>query len=86
MALTGQWVSEKIFVYYGNIHGHGHEVINVFSCSAQLRLKFILFKNVKMQTFVDILTFISRKIYRFWRSKPKISVYLSYFVIYEQFK
>ena len=38
----------------------GPEVIKLFSCSAQLRLKFILLINVKMPTIVGILTFISR--------------------------
>ena len=40
--------------------GPGPEVIKLFSCSAQLRLKFILLINVKMPTIVGILTFISR--------------------------
>ena len=40
--------------------GPGSEVIKLFSCSAQLRLKFILLINVKMPTIVGILTFISR--------------------------
>ena len=35
------------------------EVINLFSCSTQLSTKFILLINVKMSTFVDILTFIA---------------------------
>ena len=38
----------------------GSEVIKCFSCSAHLRLKFILLINVKMPTIVGILTFISR--------------------------
>ena len=38
----------------------GPEVIKLFSCSAQLRLKFILLINVKMPTIVGILTFMSR--------------------------
>ena len=38
----------------------GPEVIKLFSCSSQLRLKFILLINVKMPTIVGILTFISR--------------------------
>ena len=42
----------------------GPEVIKLFSCSAQLRLKFILLINVKVPTFVGILTFISRINYR----------------------
>ena len=35
------------------------EVIKLFSCSTQLSTKFILLINVKMPTFVGILTFIS---------------------------
>ena len=42
------------------------QVIKLFSCSTQLRLKFILLINVKMPTIVGILTFISRINYRFW--------------------
>ena len=37
----------------------GPEVIKLFSCSTQLSTKFILLINVKMQTIVGILTFIS---------------------------
>ena len=59
---------------------------NLFSCSAQLRLKFILLINVKMPTIVGILTFMSRINYRLWRSKPEILIYLGYFVISDQFK
>ena len=57
-----------------------------FSCSAQLRLKFILLINVEMPTIVGILTFISRINYRLWSSEPSISIYLGYFCIYEEFK
>ena len=60
----------------------GPEVIKLFSCSAQLRLKFILLINVKMPTIVGILTFISRINYRLSWSKPEISIYF----IYEQLK
>ena len=35
----------------------GAEVIKLFSCSAQLRLKFILLINVKMPTVVQLLAF-----------------------------
>ena len=38
----------------------GPEVIKLFSCSTQLRSKFILLINVEMPTIVGILTFISR--------------------------
>ena len=43
----------------------GPEVIKLFSCSDQLRLKFILLINVKMPTIVGILTFMSRINYLF---------------------
>ena len=42
----------------------GPEAIKLFSCSAQLRLKFILLITVEMPAIVDMLTFISRKNYR----------------------
>ena len=64
----------------------GPKVIKLFSCSAQLRLKFILLIKVKMPTIVGILTFISRIDYRLLCSKPSISIYLGYFGIYEQLK
>ena len=44
----------------------GPKVIKLFSCLAQLRLKFIPLINVKMPTIVGILTFISRIIHRLW--------------------
>ena len=34
--------------------------MNIFPCSTQLSMKFILLINVKMPTIVDILAFISR--------------------------
>ena len=40
--------------------GWSHQCLTLFSCSAQLRLKFILLINVKMPTVVGILTFINR--------------------------
>ena len=46
--------------------GAGPEVIKPFSCSAQLRLKFILLINVKRPTIVGILTFICSINYRLW--------------------
>ena len=64
----------------------GHEVIKLFSCSAQLRLQFILLINVKMPTIVGILTFISRINCSLWGSQPEFSIYLGYFSFYEQFK
>ena len=64
----------------------GPEVIKLFSCSAQLRLKFILLINIKMPTIVGILTFISRINYKLWNSKPSISIYLGNFSTYEELK
>ena len=64
----------------------GPKVIKLFSCSAQLRLQFILLINVKMPTIVGILTFISRINYRLWSSKPSISIYFGYFSIHEDLK
>ena len=39
----------------------GPEVIELFSCSTQLSMKFVLLINGKMPTIVGILTFMSRK-------------------------
>ena len=64
----------------------GPEVIKLFSCSAEPRLKFILLINVKMPTIVGILTFISRINYRLWHSKAPFSIYLGYSGLYEQSK
>ena len=61
-------------------------VIKLFSCSAQVRLKFILLMNVKMPTIFGILTFIRGIYYMLLKSKPSISRYLGYFSIYEQLK
>ena len=64
----------------------GPDVIKLFSCSAQLRLKFILLINVKMPTIVGILTFISRINYYFLSFEPEFSTNFDYFNIYEQLK
>ena len=61
-------------------------VIKLFSCSAQLRLKFILLINVKMPTIVGILTFMSRINYRLWQSELEILTNFGYFRNNEQFK
>ena len=59
-----QMVWEKIVIaisaYYSGLSGPGPKVMKLFSCSAQLRLKFILLINVKRPTIVGLLTFISR--------------------------
>ena len=59
----------------------GLETIKLFSCSAQLRLKFILLINVKMPPIVGILTFIYRINYQLCQSRPKSSIDLGYFSI-----
>ena len=64
----------------------GPEVINHFSCSAQLRLKFILLINVKMPTIVGNLTFISKINYMFWQSLHEISTNFGHFSNCEQFE
>ena len=73
-------------IYVQTITIPGPEDIKLLSCSAQLRLKFILLINVKMPTTVGILTFRSRINNRLWSPKCDISIYLGYFSIYEQFE
>ena len=58
----------------------------LFSCSAQLRLRFILLINVKMPTIVGILTFMSRINYLLFSTEPEFSTNFDYFNIYEQLK
>ena len=67
-------------------HDTGPEVIKLFSCSAQLRLKFILLINVKMPTIVGILTFMRRINYQILRYELKFSTNFDYLSIYEQLK
>ena len=64
----------------------GLEVIKLFSCSSQLRLKFILLINVKMLTSVGILTFMSRINYKLLSFEPEVSTKFDYFNIYAQLK
>ena len=64
----------------------GPEVIKPFSCSAQLRLKFILLINVKMPLIVGILTFMRRIHYQFLRFELEFSTTFDYFSIYEMLK
>ena len=61
-----------------NASNPGPEGIKLFSCSTQLCTKFILLKNVKMQTIVGILTFISMI--------NTIFIIGQYFNFYEQLK
>ena len=74
----------------------GPEGIKLFSCSTQLRLKFILLINVKMPTIVGIfniiptivgiLTFISRINYCLTEFMSEFSTVFGYFSIYELLK
>ena len=57
------------------------EVIKLFPCSTQLSTKFILLTNVKMQTTVDILTFIRRINTRSERFKARKFFICLYFFI-----
>ena len=54
----------------------GPEVIELFSCSAQLSMKFFLLINVNMPTIVGILTFMSGEISVFGLSEPKKTNFL----------
>ena len=62
------------------------EVIKLFSCSTQMRSKFILLINVKMPTVVGILTFISRINDWLLGFTSEISIDFGYFSTYEQIK
>ena len=75
-----------LFSLSGMKHITGPEVIKLSSCSAQLRLKFILLINVKMPTVVGILTFMSRINYHILRYESKFSANFDYLSIYEQLK
>ena len=64
----------------------GLKVIKLFSCSTQLRIKFILLINVKMPTIVDILTFINRINTPSESLKGRKSFVFGYFSFYQQLK
>ena len=64
----------------------GPEVIKLFSCSTQLRMKFILLINVKMPTIVGILTFISMINTTYESLKARTICILPHFSLYEQLK
>ena len=64
----------KILGMSDKVSSTGLEVIKLFSCSSQLKLKFILLINVKMPTTVGILTFISRINYWLGCSKLKFLI------------
>ena len=64
----------------------GPEVIKLFLCSIQLSMKFFLLINVKMQTIVGILTFMSRKNSILSLSESEKSWISWYFFTYELLK
>ena len=64
----------------------GPEVIKLFSCSIELKLKFILLINVIMPTIVGILTFMSRINYEYLSFEPEFFTDFDKFNIYEQLK
>ena len=47
------------YSFVNSVERIGPEVIKLFSCSAQLCMKFIMLINVKLPTIVDILIFLS---------------------------
>ena len=73
----------KSFLSLGKVHS-GPKVIKLFH--TQLSTKFILLINVKMSTFVSILTFVSMINTTSERLKSKNLLYLSVFKLYEQLK
>ena len=54
--------SQSFNFYYFSNNPPGPQVIKIFSCSTQPSMNFFQLINVKMQTIVGILTFMSRKI------------------------
>ena len=64
----------------------GPEVIQLFSSSNQLSMKFILVINVKMPTIVGILTFISMMNTTSERLEARNFYICRYFSFYEQLK
>ena len=59
----------------------GPEVIKLFSCSTQLSMKFFRLINVKMPTFVGILTFMSGKNSILGLPEPKNVAFLDIFIL-----
>ena len=64
----------------------GPEVIKLFSCSTQLKMKFLLLINVKMPTIVGILTFMNKKNSILGLSESKKLWISRYFYTYEHLK
>ena len=64
----------------------GPEVIKLFSCSTQLKKKFIPLINVKMPIIVGILTFICMINTTSERLKARNFFICPYFSFYEQLK
>ena len=77
----------SILIWQSSHRGRaGPEVIKLFSCSIQLRTKFILLINVKMPTIVGISTFIRMINTTSERLKARNFFICLYFSFYEQLK
>ena len=85
MSLAGNEITLYENICY-SFNWAGPEVIKLFSCSAQLSMKFVLLINVKMPTIVSILTFISMINTTSERLKAKNFFICRYFSFYEQLK
>ena len=59
----------------------GPEVIKLFPCSTQLNMIFFLLINLKMPTYVGILTFMSRKNSILNLSEPEKDEFLDIFIL-----
>ena len=68
------------------VHDPGLEVIKLFSCSTQLRIKFIMLINVKMPAIVGILTSNNIINTRSESSEAKISIIFQRFSFYRELK
>ena len=69
-----------------NSEDPGLEVTKLVTCSTQLSRKFILLMNVKMQTIVGVLTFISMINTTSERLTARNFFICQYFSFYEQLK
>ena len=72
---------KKLYTFTWYSVQSGPEVIKLFSCSTQLSMNFFLLINVKMPTFVGILTFISGKNSILGLSEPKKNEFLDIFIL-----
>ena len=74
-------VSKPFFEIRGYFEISVPKIIKLFSCSAQLSMKFFLLINVKMPTTVGILTFMSGKNSIIGLSEPRKAEFLDIFIL-----